>query len=206
MWISRACFRAVAGIDSIAQAAGRCNRNGKSEIPQKVYVFEFPEDTGCSFFRHAAQSAAKLFEPYAGKLTTPECVREYFDDFFWKNEQRMDGDGIIENLCPPAQSGDIQFREIAEFQMIQTATEAVVIALEENVLELVRSLEFTQHKGGILRKLQRFSVQIYPCQLEEIEKWLESPVPGVWVLSSQELYSGATGLKCKPPEGNAFFG
>jgi len=199
-------FRAVAGIDSIAQAAGRCNRNGLSEVPCKVYVFKFLEDAGCSFFRHAAQSASKLFEPFAGKLTDPECVREYFADFFWKNEQRMDEDGIIEGLCRPAQTGNIQFRDIAKFQMINSATEPVVIALEENALKLVRSLEFAEHISGILRKLQQFSVQIYPYQLEEIKDWLENPVPGVWVLRSQELYSKTTGLRCKSPEGQAFFG
>lgn len=198
-------FRAVAGIDSIAQAAGRCNRNGLSKIHCKVYVFEFPEDAGCSFFRHAAQSAAKLFKPFAGKLTDPECVREYFADFFWKNEQRMDGDGIVEK-CMIAQSGNIQFRDIAKFQMIQSATEPVIVALEEKALELVRSLEFAEHKGGILRKLQQFSVQIYPHQLEEIKDWLENPVPGVWILRSQELYSETAGLRCIPPEGSAFFG
>ena len=69
--------------------------------------------------------------PFAGKLTAPECVREYFEDFFWKNEDRMDEDGIIENLCRPAQSGNIQFKDIAQFQMIESATIPIVIALEE---------------------------------------------------------------------------
>ncbi len=199
-------FRAVAGIDSIAQAAGRCNRNGLSEIPCKVYVLKFPEDSGCSFFRNAAQSAEKLFEPFAGRLTSPECVREYFADFFWKNEQRMDEDGIIGNWCRSAQSLDIQFKEIAQFQMIKSATDPVVIALDENAVKLVRALDFAEHKGGILRKLQQFSVQIYPYQFSEIKDWLENPAPGVWVLRTEELYSDTTGLKCNPPEGTAFFG
>jgi CRISPR-associated endonuclease/helicase Cas3 len=123
-------FRAVAGIDSIAQAAGRCNRNGLSKTPCNVSVFEFAEESGCSFFRHAAQSAAKLFEPFAGRLTDPECVREYFADFFWKNEQRMDEDRIVEDLCRPAQSGNIQFKDIAQFRMIKSATIPIVVALE----------------------------------------------------------------------------
>ena len=199
-------FRAVAGIDSIAQAAGRCNRNGLSKTPCKVSVFEFAEESGCSFFRHAAQSAAKLFEPFAGRLTDPECVREYFADFFWKNEQWMDEDGIIKDLCRPAQSGNIQFKDIAKFQMIKSATIPIVVALEENAVKLIRALEFAEHKGGILRKLQQFSVQIYPYQFEEIKDWLEDPVPGVWVLRTEILYSRTTGLKCSPPEGNAFFG
>jgi CRISPR-associated endonuclease/helicase Cas3 len=146
-------YRAVAGIDNIAQAAGRCNRNGFSKTPCKVSVFEFPEESGCSFFRHAAQSAAKLFVPFAGRLTTPECVREYFEDFFWKNEERMDEDGIIEDLCRPAQSGNVQFKDIAQFQMIKSANIPVVVALKENAVELIRALEFAEHKGGILRKL-----------------------------------------------------
>ncbi len=199
-------FRAVAGIDSIAQAAGRCNRNGLSKTPCEVYVFKLPEESACSFFRHAAESAAKLFEPFTGRLTSPECVREYFSDFFWKNEGRMDADGIIENMCRSAQSGEIQFKDIARFQMIVSATIPIIVALQEDALELVRALEFTEHKGGILRKLQKFTVQIYPYQFEEIKDWLEDPVPGIWVLRSEELYSKATGLKCKPPEGYAFFG
>lgn len=198
-------FRAIAGVDSIAQAAGRCNRNGLSEVPCKVYIFKFTGDNGASFFRAAAQSAEKLFERFKGKLTDPACVREYFADFFWKNEQRMDEDGIIDK-CAEAHQGNIQFKDIAKFQMIKSATEPVVIALDKKALELVRMLEFAKHKGGILRKLQQFSVQIYPYQLAEIKDWLENPVPGVWVLRTEEIYSKTTGLRCKPPEGQAFFG
>jgi len=90
--------------------------------------------------------------------------------------------------------------------MIETATEPVIIALTEEALALVSQLKFVEHKGGILRKLQQFSVQIYHYQLAEIKDWLENPVPGVWVLRSGEIYSEATGLICKQPEGKAFFG
>ncbi|MCD6293920.1 MAG: CRISPR-associated helicase Cas3', partial [Deltaproteobacteria bacterium] len=198
-------FREVSGIDSIAQAAGRCNRNGLSKIPQKVFVFEFPEDSSCSFFRQAAQSASKLFDQYSGNLTTPECVKKYFSDYFWKNEQRMDSDGVV-GTCMKGQSGNIQFKDIAEFKMIRSATIPIVIALDEPAQKLVHSLAFTEHKGRILRRLQQFTVQIYSYQYDEIRRWLENPEPGVFVLSSKELYSDQTGLKCKPPEGQAFFG
>lgn len=198
-------FRLVAGIDSIAQAAGRCNRNGLSDTPQKVSVFNLTEESSCSFFRDASQSAMKLFEPFAGRLTHPDCIREYFDDLFWKNEDRMDEDGIVEK-CRQGQSLEIQFREIAEFQMIKSATEPIIIALDDVSRGLVRSLEFTKYKRGVLRKLQQYSVQIYPYQLAEIEDWLESPEPGIWVLTTSELYSKVIGLQCKSPEGNAFFG
>lgn len=201
-----AVFRATAGIDSIAQAAGRCNRNGLSKTLGVVSIFSFPEDGGCSFFRQAAQSAEKLFARYSGRLTEPECVRAYFDDFFWKNQSRMDMDGIITDYCLPARMGDIQFRDIAGFQMIESATIPVIIALNDESRALVERLPFVEHKGAILRKLQKYSVQIYPYQLAEIRAWLENPLPGVWMLRSEVLYSSVTGLKCTPPRGNAFFG
>ena len=198
-------FRAISGIDSIAQAAGRCNRNGLHEKPCPVFVFNFPESSECSFFRKAAQSSQKLFKRFDGDLTSPECVSEYFLDYFWKNQHRMDEGGTLD-LCRNAQKGDIQFKDIANFQMIETATLPVVIAIEATAADLIRQLTFAKHTGLILRKLQQYSVQVYPYQLDEIRSWLEDPYPGVSVLRSPELYSEQTGLKCKPPEGCAFFG
>jgi len=200
-----AVFRAVAGIDSIAQAAGRCNRNGLSLRPCKVSIFAFTENSDCSFFRLAAQSAEKLFDRFRGRLTEPECVRAYFEDYFWKNAQRMDIDKILDS-CRKAGGGDIQFKDIARFRMIQTATIPIIIALNDESRRLVKSLAHAEHRGGILRKLQKYTVQVYPYQLSEIEYWLESPIPEVWVLHSEELYSDTTGLKCTPPQGEAFFG
>ena len=198
-------FRAISGIDSIAQAAGRCNRNGRNETPCPVFVFTFPEGLEDSFFRKAAQSSQKLFERFDGNLTSPDCVHEYFSDYFWKNQHRMDEDGTL-NLCCKAQKGDVQFKDIAAFQMIKTATLPVIIATEKKAVGLIRKMDFVAYPGSILRELQQYSVQIYPYQFNEIRSWMENPYPGVWVLRSSELYSEQTGLKCKPPEGCAFFG
>jgi CRISPR-associated endonuclease/helicase Cas3 len=198
-------YRAVAGIDSIAQAAGRCNRNGRSKDPLNVYVFDFPEGVGCSYFRLAAQSAEKLFVPFSGKLTDPQCVQEYFADYYWKNSQRLDNEGIVEG-CRTAQNGNIQFKDLARFQMIESATVPIVIALEKVAVDLVESLQFAEHKGGILRKLQQYTVQVYPYQFDDIKGWCENPLDGVYILRSDELYLDDTGLKCKAPEGAAFFG
>lgn len=198
-------FRAISGIDSIAQAAGRCNRNGQSEYPLPVFVFTFFEKLENSFFRKAAQSARKLFEHFNGDLTSPNCVYKYFSDYFWKHQHMMNADETLD-LCRKAQKGDIQFKNISAFHMINTATLPIVIAIERESVDFVRQLEFVEQPGAILRKLQQYSVQIYPYQFDEILSWLETPYPGVWVLRSPELYSEQTGLKCKPPEGSAFFG
>ena len=196
-------FRAVAGIDSIAQAAGRCNRNGLNNKACQVFVFSFADVPISAFIKQSAQSAEKLFDRFNGKLTSPECVREYFDDYFWKNQQRMDAEGIIK-LCKISQSGDIQFKDLANFEMINASTIPVIIAIEQNSIALVESLKYAKYKGQILRKLQQYTVQIHSNQLREIKKSLEVMEPGILVLFFEKLYSRNTGLKCSTPRGEAF--
>ncbi|MBN2439296.1 MAG: CRISPR-associated helicase Cas3' [Deltaproteobacteria bacterium] len=200
-------YRAVSGIDSIAQAAGRCNRNGFSRDACPVYVFSLPTADGPSFIRQAAQSAQKLFELHNGDLTSPQCVSTFFSDYFWKNQHRMDQTDTL-GLCLNNRAiiGEIQFRELAEFRMIKTATVPIVVAVTKKAADLVRQLSAVQYHGRILRQLQQYTVQLYPYQLDEIGAWLEQPIEGILVLRSPELYSKSTGLRCKPPEGTAFFG
>ena len=197
-------YRAMAGVDSIAQAAGRCNRNGKHPEPRQVSVFRFPPRLECRFFRQQAQATRKLVERFQGELKSPDCVRAYFLDYFWKNAHRMDEGGVAE-LCAGAASGNIQFRDIARFRMISSETKPIVVALEEEALALVESLRHAEHKGGILRKLQRFTVSIYPNQFDDLRGWCEEVAPGIYVMSNPDFYDENVGLSCNMPEGQGLF-
>ncbi|MFO7754137.1 MAG: CRISPR-associated helicase Cas3' [Desulfobacteraceae bacterium] len=196
-------FRALAGMDAVAQAAGRCNREGRKDKGQ-VFVFKFADESLPSFFRQTAQCARPLFDKYAGRILEPDCIREYFLNYFWVNEDRMDADGIV-SKCFNGGRGDIQFRELAEFRMIESAAQPIVVALEQEAKALIQQLEFADHPSGVLRKLQQYTVQVYPHHIREISEWLETPQPGIFVLQSPELYSEQTGLSCTSPEGEAFF-
>ncbi len=195
-------FRMAAGLDAVAQAAGRCNREGLFSIG-KVFVFKLTEGTPPGYFRQTMQCAERLFERFSSNLLGPECIHEYFLDYYWLNQNRMDADGIVE-YCNMSGRGEIQFKDIAEFRMIKTATIPVIIALEDKAVSLIRQLDFIEHSGPILRKLQQYTVQIYPYQFEELSSWLETPKPGIHVLRSLELYSDKTGLLCNPLKGEAF--
>ena len=196
-------YRAVAGMDAIAQAAGRCNREGNIQ-QGTVYIFKLENGLPPGYFRQTAQCAESLFEKFADQYLGPECIREYFLTYYWLNEDRMDSSGILQK-CLQGGNGNFQFKDIAEFQMIENLSISIIVAVEEEAASLVGQLAFVEKKGMIFRKLQKYSVQIYKQDFYEIKDWLESPIPGVFVVRNPELYSKETGLKTKPPEGTAFF-
>ncbi len=197
-------FRSLAGMDSIAQSAGRCNREGRMGQGD-VFVFEPEDGIPAGYFRQTAQCAKRLLERFPGKLIEPECIREYFLDYYWVNRMRMDDKDIV-GICSAGQAGDIQFEDISSFRMIESANIPIIIALEDKSVDLVEKLVAVKYPGAILRKLQQFSVQVYPNQLDSLRDWLENPYPGVYALRTSELYSNETGLVCAPPECHAFFG
>ncbi|MBN1276318.1 MAG: CRISPR-associated helicase Cas3' [Deltaproteobacteria bacterium] len=195
-------FRMAAGMDAIAQAAGRCNREGRHSTG-KVFIFKIPDGAPPGYFRQTMQCAEPLFDRFRSNLLSHECIHEYFLNYYWLNNNRMDADEVIER-CKAGSRGNIQFRDIADFKMIKTATIPIIIALEDKAISLIRQLDFMEYSGSVLRKLQQYTVQVYPFQFEELRDWLESPKPGINVLRSPELYSEKTGLLCNPPKGEAF--
>jgi CRISPR-associated endonuclease/helicase Cas3 len=196
-------YRSLAGMDSIAQAAGRCNREGLLAIGE-VFVYEPEEIPSASYFRQTADSAKRLFDRFADKFLEPECIQEYFADYFWKNQNKMDKDDTLGTCQAGAQKGEFAFEDIAAFKMIDNANMAIVIALEDEALQLVSQLEYAEHPRNILRKLQNYTVQVYPNQFNELKCWLEEAYKGVFVLKNSEMYSKETGLKCKSPEGQGY--
>ncbi len=195
-------FRMAAGMDAVAQAAGRCNREGRRSVG-KVFIFRMPDSAPPGYFRQTMQCAEPLFDRFQSNLLGPECIHEYFLNYYWLNQNRMDADGIVE-LCKIGSRGDIQFKDIADFRMIKTAAIPIIIALEAKAVSLIRQLDFIEYSGPVLRKLQQYTVQVYPFQFEELRDWLETPKPGINVLRSPELYLEKTGLLCSPPKGEAF--
>ncbi len=196
-------YRSLAGMDSIAQAAGRCNREGRQETGN-VFVYEPEKIPSVSYFRHTCQCAKPLFDRFAEEFLEPECIQAYFADYFWLNQQNMDKDSVLELCKAGTRNAEFAFEDIAAFKMIDNANNAIVIALDEEAVRLTDQLNYVENKRSILRKMQRYSVQVYPNQFSELRCWLEEPCPSIFVLKNREMYSDDTGLKCQSPEGQGF--
>ena len=97
--ISFSCvIRCVAGLDSIAQAAGRCNRNGEA-ASKCVYVVNFANEKlarlpdiqkGKNTAGRVLAEFSKQPDVFGNDLLSPEAVKMYFLYYFWERKSEMD--------------------------------------------------------------------------------------------------------------------
>lgn len=204
-------FRALAGLDSIAQAAGRCNREGRLEGKGVVEVFN-PE--GARPFGSMAQGIhAAMDLVRSGGLAdplAPATFRKYFDGYYGRAD--LDAQGIGPLLTPDRELG-VQFRSAAErFKLIDEDGESVVVpylpsgASESPIHAWIGRLEKDPNNRALRRKLQRYTVNL-PRRLFErmvAQNDIEQRA-GIWVALASR-YDEATGLKLPDDHGpDGFF-
>jgi CRISPR-associated endonuclease/helicase Cas3 len=172
-------YRSLAGLDSIAQAAGRCNRNGKLSIGQ-TYVFAAEDQKGEAYFRETAQIASQLIELH-DDLLGEKAIHHYFDLYYYQQKRRWDSKNILEGFR--LDGGDkslpfkFQFAAVAkDFQLINDWQVPAIIPYDDKARELVTQLRnpaIPLHRN-LLRALQRYTVQIAPKLRDENIRSFES--------------------------------
>jgi len=205
-------FRALAGLDSLAQAAGRCNREGSLRDAAgepalgRVVVFVPPRPAPVGLLRIAEEGGRRMLEQAASDPLAPERFRDYFGDLYWKFGKRLDERRILDHLRPDRDLG-IRFRTAArEFQLIDDASLPVIVRYTpppdpgappiDGIDALLDRLRSAPPDRQIQRKLQRFIVNI-PLPLHQRllrDSRIEELHPGLFVQSDNSLYHPELGL------------
>lgn len=186
-------FRQLAGLDSILQAGGRCNREGRRPHGF-VYIFETDEyPKGDLAIR--AHITADLLTKYPD-ISCKDSITDYFDRIFGYKENDIKENSISE-FATKISINAIPFRSYAEsFEYIKSDTIGIIINASESVNKLLRAMEF----GGknILKNLQRDTVSVYFYEFEEMKKLgILREVKGIFVLENNDYYSKEKGLRWK---------
>lgn len=184
-------FREINGLDSILQAGGRCNREGRRESGT-VFIFETEKSNPGGDMR--INTAKKLLELYAD-ITAPECIERYYNDIFYFNSDRIERNTIAKERISPA---EIPFRDFAEkLKLINDETIGVVVPQNDECRELLT--RFENGDRGVLRNLQRYTVSLKCRGFDsEFSRALKQGVieekAGIYVVARADYYNSETGL------------
>lgn len=148
-------YRAMAGLDSIAQSAGRCNREGRRKRGQ-VFVFSIEGQRLQGLVGKGASTSAELLAMGHTDFLSPETTEEYFRLFYHK-VNNLDTTNLCDKLYRPTP----QFATAAaDFHLINEDTITVYVPYKDGE-NLIRRLLEGEYSASLLRRLQRYSVSIY---------------------------------------------
>lgn len=199
-------WRAEAGLDQIAQAAGRCNREGlRDRAASVVTVFE-AERKPPREIALLSGDLGRMRNRYQEDLFTPEALTDYFGEVYWRvGKEGLDEKDILGDHAYDCGNNavDIAFRTIAEkFRMIESGMVPVIVPRDPEALAALDALRRRDiGPGEAARRLQTHLVQVPPDAREQMRRnghvAFETPDrfgDQFAVLQTRSLYDDVTGL------------
>lgn len=197
-------WRAIAGLDSIAQAAGRCNREGRlgGRLGQ-VRVFVRPIPRVLAALRCAADTTISLLQEGLPDPLSPDAFERYFR-LYYARQHSHDAQGIVELLSERSGPMEFSFRSAAaRFRLIDDEDQSsLLIPLHrrldghDHIAPLIAQLRRGDTDRWLLRQMQRYVLSIRRRQLDELlkERAVTPLVSGLFLLEDENRYDTRFGL------------
>jgi CRISPR-associated endonuclease/helicase Cas3 len=155
-------WRAEAGLDQIAQAAGRCNREGRRPLEESIVTIFRPADFKAP--RELDQLAKDFgrIAPRHPDLLSLDAIRNYFGEVYWRKDDALDAKAVLQQFRADASGTSFAYRSVAEvFRLIDSNLTPVIVARDAAAREALAQLASKNgHAGRVARLLQPFTVQV----------------------------------------------
>ncbi len=183
-------FRQEAGLDSILQAAGRCNREGKQK-QSTTYVFSLNKEHPLPPGFITQTNNARLNMGKEHDWFSPEAMKSYFRQLHVRTDS-FDVAQMEEMLY----KRECEFEEAARrFQMIDDQTTAVIVNWNGS-MDLYRLLLSQGPSYPLMKKLSQYSVNIRKRDFQLLQKIgaIDEPFENVYAVTNAGFYKEDTGL------------
>ena len=190
-------WREEAGLDSIIQTAGRCNREGKASAEQSIItIFRLEGQQVPAMIRPNVDSTRHVLQTFADPAQ-PEAIESYFSFYrTLKGSAALDQKGILDAFQKGYEGRIFPFAAVANmFHLIDSPTTTVYIPTGEGK-SLVESLRAGLIRRSLFRKLGQYAVNVYPDHLNRLldAGAIQAADDGSYILNDMGLYDENTGL------------
>ena len=189
-------YRQLSGIDSIIQAAGRCNREGKRTIEEsKVVIFQF-DDAEKVPGQRQQMDVSKALLANECKIEDMQTVTRYFEMLYHMRGESLDK----KKICEEFNGGWHHFATVErEFKLIDENTVTVFVNQEEDAQEVIQDLKNKGFTKSGMRRAVQYCVNLYKQEFEKYNdagmlKLVSEDIKDFYELTDLEQYSEETGL------------
>ena len=194
-------WREKAGLDSILQAAGRCNREGKRTAEESKVILFSLEDGAPKHMQPYLAAAEIALEDAAHPDESP-TIETYFNQLYRMNgEKGLDAKSILDSC------GKYAFETIADdFHLIDSDTYTIYIPSIDNAADL-ETLKAGIYSRALMRRLGRSAVNVYKWDFEKLNeagKLQQMDEYTAILLDKENNYDEQCGLKLDMASGIGF--
>ena len=185
-------YRQEAGLDSILQAAGRCNREGKLEMCT-THVFSISKERNLPKGDIQDANNARLNLEETNDWFSPETMSSYFKQLYCRRDS-FDKKDIKHYLY---NAKELYFATIAkEFQLIEDTGKNVIVCWG-NSMDLVQELLNKGPSYILMKKLSKYTVNIKQKEYDKLKEIgvISEKVEGTYVVEYKEQYDEHIGLR-----------
>lgn len=200
-------YRQLAGIDSVIQAAGRCNREGKRKAEASIVsLFQLAEKENVPGQQQQID-VAKMLLSEEREISDLDTIERYFEALYHFRGEGLDKKKILDEF----KNKEYNFVKAAQkFKLIEENTKTIFISKEAEAEEILRQIQLKGYTKADMRRAGQYCVQVYETEFEKMQgAGMLRPVSGdisdLFVLVSQNEYKEDIGLSLEIESGTALF-
>ena len=193
-------YRQLAGVDSMIQAAGRCNREGKRDVKESVVsIFQFGERENVPG-QQLQIDVAKALLAQGEDISSLQGIQNYFEALYHFRGESLDKKKILEMFKNPKLQFAYNFTGVAkEFKLIEEDTKTIFIHCEPEADDILQQIKQQGYTKAVMRKAGQYCVQVYENEFEKLNgagmlRPVSENIKDFYELISEEQYTEDMGL------------